>query len=96
VLAHPARYKLTATKLRELLSTFVEAGGEAIEVLSGSHTPSEVKTMAGHALRFDLLASAGSDYHGPENPWINLGCLPAMPASCTALWDTEIWQQRAA
>jgi len=96
VLAHPARYKLTATKLRSLLDDFIEAGGEAIEVLSGSHTPQEVKTMTGHALRFDLLASAGSDYHGPENPWIQLGHLPEMPESCTAIWESEIWQERLA
>ena len=94
VLAHPARYNLTATKLRGLLGEFIEAGGEAIEVLSGSHTPNEVKTMTGHALRFDLLASAGSDYHGPENPWIHLGRLPDMPEACTAIWDTEIWKER--
>ncbi|MCW8963316.1 MAG: PHP domain-containing protein [Gammaproteobacteria bacterium] len=96
VLAHPARYNLTATRLRGLLAEFIEAGGEAIEVLSGSHTPNEVKAMAGHALRFGLLASAGSDYHGPENPWVHLGRLPEMPESCTAVWDSDIWQQRAA
>ena len=94
VLAHPARYNLTATKLRGLLGEFIEAGGEAIEVLSGSHTPNEVKTMTGHALRFDLLASAGSDYHGPENAWIHLGRLPDMPAACTAIWEAQIWQER--
>lgn len=94
VLAHPARYNLTATKLRGLLGEFIEAGGEAIEVLSGSHTPNEVKAMTGHALRFDLLASAGSDYHGPENPWIHLGRLPDMPEACMAIWDAEIWQER--
>jgi predicted metal-dependent phosphoesterase TrpH len=96
VVAHPARYKLTATKLKALLGEFIEHGGEAIEVLSGSHTPSEVQAMTGHALRFNLLASAGSDYHGPENPWISLGRLPDMPSACTAVWDSEIWQQRMA
>jgi predicted metal-dependent phosphoesterase TrpH len=96
VLAHPARYNLTATKMKSLLSDFIEFGGEAIEVLSGSHTPNDVVTMTGHALRFNLLASAGSDYHGPENPWVNLGRLPDMPQACTAVWDSEPWQQRMA
>lgn len=94
VLAHPARYNLTATRLKALLTEFIEYGGEALEVLSGSHTPSDVQTMTGHALRFNLLASAGSDYHGPENPWVNLGRLPDMPSACTPVWDSEIWQQR--
>jgi hypothetical protein len=33
-----------------------------------------------------MLASAGSDYHGPENPWIDLGRLPALPPACTPIW----------
>ena len=96
VLAHPARYNLTATKLKALLTEFIEHGGEALEVLSGSHTPGDVQTMTGHALRFNLLASAGSDYHGPENPWVRLGRLPEMPSACTPIWDSEVWQQRMA
>lgn len=94
VVAHPARYRLTATKLRKLLSEFINAGGEAIEVVSGSHTPSDVKNMTGHALRLDLLASAGSDFHGPENPWVKLGRLADIPAACTPIWESDIWNER--
>lgn len=95
VIAHPARYNMTASKLRGLIADFIEAGGEAIEVVSGSHTPSDVKNMLGHALRFDLLASAGSDFHGPENRWIELGRLADMPESCTAVWQSDAWRERA-
>jgi hypothetical protein len=42
--------------------------------------------MARHAADFGLAASAGSDYHGPENPWIALGRLPELPAGCRPLW----------
>jgi len=52
--------------------------------------------MLGHALHFDLLASAGSDFHGPENTWIELGRLAAMPAACTPVWQSGIWQERSA
>ncbi|TNF98068.1 MAG: PHP domain-containing protein [Gammaproteobacteria bacterium] len=96
VLAHPARYNMTATKMRNLLNDFVDAGGEAIEVISSCHTPSEVQTFTGHALRFDLLASAGSDFHGPENPWIELGRLADIPDACTPVWKSETWHQRIA
>ena len=34
----------------------------------------------------NLLASAGSDYHGPEHPWIELGRLPELPPGCRAIW----------
>lgn len=86
VLAHPARYRLTATKLRELIGAFKESGGEAMEVVSGSHNRDETFTMAHHARKFELLASRGSDYHGPENPWVDLGALPDLPRDLTPVW----------
>ncbi|MDH5512078.1 MAG: PHP domain-containing protein [Gammaproteobacteria bacterium] len=67
VVAHPARYKLSAGKLRLLLNEFRECGGTAIEVISGSHTPEASLHFAGISREHGLLASAGSDYHGPEN-----------------------------
>ncbi len=86
VVAHPARYGFTRTKLRRLLGEFREAGGEAMEVISGSHSRDEVFTMARHSRELGLLASAGSDYHGPENPWIELGRLPPLPAGLRPVW----------
>lgn len=87
VIAHPARYPFTRTKLRRLLAEFVEAGGEGLEVVSGSHSRDDNFTMARHAQDFDLWASAGSDYHGPENPWFELGRLPALPDGCRPIWQ---------
>ncbi|MCP5141883.1 MAG: PHP domain-containing protein [Chromatiales bacterium] len=86
VIAHPARYDLTATKLRALVNQFIAAGGEGIEVISGSHTSDDARNMAEVARRHGLLASRGSDYHGPENPWIELGRLPPLPADLTPVW----------
>ncbi len=87
VIAHPARYKLTRTKLRKLIKDFMTAGGQAIEVVSGSHDVNEFKTMAAHASDFDLYASAGSDFHDPDFPWIKLGQLPPLPRQCKPVWD---------
>ena len=86
VIAHPARYSLTRTKLRKLLGEFVTAGGEGLEVVSGAHTPDESRTMALHARDFGLSASIGSDYHGPEHGWIDLGRLPDLPAGPVPIW----------
>ncbi|HLA75283.1 MAG TPA: PHP domain-containing protein, partial [Gammaproteobacteria bacterium] len=80
VIAHPARYKLTATRMRQLLQEFKDYGGAAIEVVSGSHTRDDYTTAANYAKQFGLMASSGSDYHGPSNPWLELGRLPALPA----------------
>ncbi|MCW8932046.1 MAG: PHP domain-containing protein [Gammaproteobacteria bacterium] len=87
VIAHPARYKLTRTKLRRLIKDFVSAGGQAMEVVSGSHDVNEMKTMACHADDFDLYASSGSDFHDPAFPWIKLGRLAELPPKCKPVWD---------
>lgn len=86
VIAHPARCKMTRTKLRRLINEFKAAGGAALEVVSGSHSRDDYYTMARHARDFDLMSSAGSDFHSPENPWIELGRLPALPDGCIPVW----------
>jgi predicted metal-dependent phosphoesterase TrpH len=87
VIAHPARYRMTRSKLRQLIQDFVDCGGQAIEVVSGSHSRDDMFTIAQHARDFNLLASAGSDYHGPEHTWMDLGKLPALPDGCTPVWQ---------
>lgn len=94
VLAHPARYKLTATRLKKLLGEFRDCGGEAIEVVSGSHSRDDMFRFANLAVRYGLLASAGSDYHGPDFRYMNLGPLPPLPEECTPVWS--VWQGRGA
>lgn len=85
VLAHPARYKLSTTQLRRLLMDFKEAGGDGIEVISGSHSRDDMHRFALFAREFGFLASAGSDYHGPDS-WLDLGALPPLPAECEPVW----------
>jgi predicted metal-dependent phosphoesterase TrpH len=87
VIAHPARYKMTRSKLRQLLKAFAALRGDGIEVVSGSHSRDDYINMAKHAKDFALLASAGSDFHCPENPWIELGRLPGLPDGCTPVWQ---------
>jgi hypothetical protein len=88
VIAHPARYKMTATKLRRLITDFKEAGGVGFEVVSGRQHPEEVKNLARLAEQFELLASCGSDFHTPDNTWVELGNLAALPKSCVPIWST--------
>lgn len=91
VIAHPARYRLSATRLRQLLGEFQDLGGAALEVVSGSHSRDEIQHMAQLCCGCGLRASAGSDYHGPENPYMDMGKLPAMPANCLPLWESPAW-----
>jgi hypothetical protein len=85
VLAHPGRYQVNG-KMRELLTDFRDAGGEAIEVLSGSHTPAQYTEFARYARVFGMLASSGSDFHGPGESWADLGDMPPLPAGVTPVW----------
>lgn len=87
VIAHPARYRITASKLRRLITEFKEAGGVGLEVVSGRQHPEEVKTLARLAEQFELLSSCGSDFHSPENTWVELGRLAMMPESCVPVWQ---------
>jgi predicted metal-dependent phosphoesterase TrpH len=86
VLAHPGRYKVTSPGMRRLLGAFKDAGGNAIEVLSPSHTHAQVAQFASHARAFGLRASMGSDYHGPGESALDLGDLPELPAGLTPVW----------
>ena len=86
VIAHPARYRISASRLRKFIEEFKDCGGEGIEVVSGSHSAGDVQGMLQHAKRFELLASCGSDYHGPEQPWVELGKLMPLPNGCKPVW----------
>ncbi|MFO7603324.1 MAG: PHP domain-containing protein [Gammaproteobacteria bacterium] len=95
VIAHPARYPMSATKLRELFKEFKEFGGLAIEVVSGSHSRDNILHMSDMARRFDLHASSGSDFHAPSNAYTELGRLTAVPEANTPIWQSDAWQARA-
>lgn len=95
VIAHPARYRLTTSKLRQLVEEFRECSGTAIEVVSGCHSRDDMHRMAQFVLRHKLLASQGSDYHGPDKPWVQLGKLPGLPAHCVPIWDSEWWRAKS-
>ncbi|VAW95341.1 FIG00031715: Predicted metal-dependent phosphoesterases (PHP family) [hydrothermal vent metagenome] len=90
VIAHPARYKLSATKMRMMIDEFMQAGGEGIEVISGSHSKDESQRIAALARQYNLLASRGSDFHDPAIPYINMQTLPPLPSDLTPVWDA--WQ----
>lgn len=87
VIAHPARYKLSATALRNLTEEFINAGGVGIEVSSSLHSLNERLNIALLAERYNLYASAGSDFHGYNDFNRVLGKTPELPATCRPIWD---------
>ena len=57
VVAHPGRYRISGDQLLRLLGDFRDAGGQAIEVVSGSHGEAEVRQFARLARDFGFYAS---------------------------------------
>jgi predicted metal-dependent phosphoesterase TrpH len=92
VLAHPGRYMtgrsgMGKKTMHELLTEFVELGGQALEVVTGSHTPEQYAEFARYAEEFNLMASCGSDFHGPGESYRDMGRLPDFPLGCRPVWN---------
>lgn len=86
VIAHPVRYGLTNRKLEKLILDFKDAGGVGLEVIGNRYSADERASMASLARRFDLLASVGSDFHAPDNPYIELGRNLDLPEHVKPIW----------
>lgn len=86
VIAHPGRYALNDTMLWALMSEFREAGGQCIEVVTGSHTRDQYQRFARLALEHNFLGSRGSDFHSPKESRVDLGGLPPLPDNVVPIW----------
>lgn len=87
VLAHPLKYGLTRTKLHQLIADFQLAEGDGLEVVSGDMLTTEIQEMAGLCMRFQMLASSGSDYHSDGISRVSLGRQKQLPLNCTPVWQ---------
>jgi predicted metal-dependent phosphoesterase TrpH len=86
VLAHPFRYGLTRAWLVKALTAFKQAGGDAMEVVSGRGNPDEFHTALHLAGRFELATSVGSDFHAPA-PYSQPGVTMALPNGIVPVWE---------
>ncbi len=87
VIAHPGRYKLSNADLRALFAEFRELGGDALEVVSPSHTSTQYVEFATLARAFGLKASCGTDFHGPGESRFDFGELPTLPVPVDPVWS---------
>lgn len=86
VIAHPARYALSSNEEHALFSSFKDYGGQAVEVVTGSHAPHEYAIYADLARSFGLAASRGSDFHCPQESTVDFGALPPDPSGVQPVW----------
>ncbi|HRA64163.1 MAG TPA: phosphatase, partial [Burkholderiaceae bacterium] len=87
VIAHPARYRFSANEEFALFTEFKNHGGQAVEVVTGSHSAAEYLIYAETAREFGLAASRGSDFHSPDESHTDLGTLPLLPGGLQPVWE---------
>ena len=73
VIAHPYQTKLNDEELRELIKKLADYGLQGIEAFYSLHTKKQIELYLGFANEFNLVITAGSDYHGTNKPNISLG-----------------------
>lgn len=94
VLAHPNKYGLTKTKLRNVLSIFKSQGGDGIEVINGRQEKKITDYLLGLSHKFDMACSVGSDFHSPLQPWSDLGLDLDLPSSAKPIWEVSTIRER--
>lgn len=77
VIAHPGLADRDA-----LIPGLVDVGLMGIEVYYAEHSVAQTDAYLGLCRRFDLLATGGSDYHGPQSGRANPPGTPTVPWSC--------------
>ncbi len=87
VIAHPGRYRLSSARMDELFDRFAACGGEAVEVVSGSHDEAETGRFAHLARKRGLLASRASDFHGEQESAVDLGRCAPLPPDLVPVWS---------
>jgi predicted metal-dependent phosphoesterase TrpH len=85
ILAHPGRYGLSAGAMDALLQEFRAAGGAALEVVTGSHSPEQSRHFGALAAHHGFAASRGSDFHGPDQG-AEFGTLPPLDPRLRPVW----------
>ena len=73
VLAHPLLYGMGADRLTELTLKLKNAGLKALEALYSTYTARDENQMRRLARQTGLQISGGSDFHGKNKPFIDLG-----------------------
>lgn len=87
VLAHPTRYRLSATRVRRLIADFAKVGGDGCELPAFSE-PISTRQMIDRSIdACHLMVSVGSDFHGASMPWRKLGQVPTLKDGQIPIWS---------
>ena len=87
VIAHPMRYRMSATRLDALVQNFKALGGQGIEVVTATQDVNQTARCVQLTKEYELYASTGSDFHSPHQLWAMLGRCPSLPVSVKPIWQ---------
>lgn len=74
VLAHPVTLKLDDEQLEQKIQELKSYGLDGIECYNNIHTQEDINKLRSIADKFNLLITAGSDFHGPiSTPNVEIG-----------------------
>ena len=73
VLAHPCQYKLGWAKTEELISYLKTLGLGGLECFHSSNNQEESGKLRKLAMKYQLVPTGGSDFHGAAKPDIKIG-----------------------
>lgn len=73
ILAHPPLYHMGNDRLDALTASLKAAGLMGIETFYSTYTNQDIRDMRRLAVKYDLLLSGGSDFHGENKPGLDLG-----------------------
>ncbi|MBS3740884.1 MAG: PHP domain-containing protein [Candidatus Cloacimonetes bacterium] len=73
VMAHPYQTQLDEEDLESLIKKLRSYGLQGIEVFYSQHTDKQIEQYLKYAKKYELVITAGSDFHGTNKEYIELG-----------------------
>ena len=86
VVRPPGGYGMSGRGRRVFLVVLKKIAGRGRGAPCGSHSPDQVMHFARLARHYSFHASRGSDFHGPEESYVDLGKLPQLPEDLKPVW----------
>lgn len=79
ILAHPFGYGLSGNGRRRTVAAFARAHGDGLEICTGASNTDQESQSVRDAQRHELAGSIGSDFHAPEQFWLDIGKTRPLP-----------------
>ncbi len=86
VLAHPTKYRYSASKMSYIIEKFAQSGGDAIETNYAGLNLNHKAWLSRLAHSHNLMVSVGSDFHHMGQTWAVPGRFSQIAKDLTPVW----------